>query len=188
MVMEITVKIEGIKKLQKDLDRIQKGLSKRAIPMALNKTAAKARTEAHRAIREEYNITQKDVTKRLRVLKAGRRRHYAVLEPRPGGRPYNVRRFTRAKRLDPRRKRQLTFQIRRGKRVQIHGAFIGNKGRTVFRRIGKKRLPVEPVYTIGVTQMFGARRVRERVIARIRKELPVEMDRAVRQVLRKIKR
>jgi hypothetical protein len=182
--MQITVKFDT-RKLQKELDRVRKGLADRASNMALNKTIAKARTESYSVIRSEYNIKQRDVAKRLRVLKAGRRRHYAVLEPRPGGRALNVRRFTRAKRLDPRRKRQLTFQIRRGKRVQIPGAFIGNKGRTVFRRVGHKRLPIEPVYTIGVPQMFGARRVRERVLARIRKEFPIEMDRAVRHVLRK---
>jgi len=40
------------------------------------------------------------------------------------------------------------------------------------------------VQTIGVKQMFNTRRINARVIARIRKELPVEMDRAVRHVLR----
>jgi len=52
---------------------------------------------------------------------------------------------------------------------------------------GKMAEAIAPVYTIGVGRMFGARRVRERIIARIRKELPIEMESAVRQVLRKVR-
>jgi hypothetical protein len=37
--------------------------------------------------------------------------------------------------------------------------FVGNKGRTVFRRTGPKRLPIEPVRTIDVPQMFNQRRI-----------------------------
>jgi len=111
--MEISIEIDGIKELQRNLDSVRKGLGSKAAVMAVNRTATKARTEAHRVIREEYNIKQRDVTRKLRLLKAHKGRPYAVLEPRSEDAPLNVRRFTRGKRLNPRRKRQLTFQIRK---------------------------------------------------------------------------
>ena len=198
--MNITIEIEGMKQLQRNLDHIQKGLAGRAMVMAINKTIAKAKTEADRAIRDEYNINKQAVSRRLRVLKARKGRLYAVLEPTAEGyRPQNVRRFTRGKRLNPRRGRQLTFQIRKGEKKRIKGAFIGNRGRTVFIRTGERRKmqsghhagkvaeAIEPVYTLSIASMFGARTVRERIIARVRRELQVETDRAVAQVLRKVR-
>ena len=93
----------------------------------------------------------------------------------------------------------MTFQIRKGEKKRIKGAFIGNRGRTVFIRTGERRKmksghhagkvaeAIEPVYTLSVASMFGARTVRERIIARVRRELQVETDRAVAQVLRKVR-
>jgi hypothetical protein len=40
------------------------------------------------------------------------------------------------------------------------------------------------VSTIDVPQMFATRRIQARVLARIRKEIGVEVERAVRMVLR----
>jgi hypothetical protein len=43
----------------------------------------------------------------------------------------------------------------------------------VFRRVGKGRLPIEPVQVIDVPQMFNARRVNEKVRARMQQQLLV---------------
>jgi len=78
----------------------------------------------------------------------------------------------------------LFFQIRRdGVPQRIRGAFIGNRGRTVFRRLVRGRLPIESVQTIDVTQMFAARKVLDPVVQRIRDELPIEVERALRRAL-----
>lgn len=60
---------------------------------------------------------------------------------------------------------QLRFQIRRngGKQV-IKGAFIGNKGRTVFIRQGKERTPIEGVSTIDIPNMFNTKRINQVVV------------------------
>lgn len=68
------------------------------------------------------------------------------------------------------------------------GAFIGNKGRTVFTRIGKGRFPIEPVRVIDVGQMFRSKKISKRVLDRINRDLPVEMDRAVKSVLARLGR
>ena len=80
---------------------------------------------------------------------------------------------------------QLRFQIKKvgGKKI-ISGAFIGNKGRTVFIRETGDRLPIKALSTIDVPQMFNTRRIKKRVIKRIEKELPIEFDRAINAVLK----
>lgn len=87
----------------------------------------------------------------------------------------------KTKRGKTRTHRVLFFQIRRdGVPQRIRGAFIGNAGRTVFRRTGRGRLPIESVQTLDVTRMFAAKRVVEPVLKRIRDELPIEIERAIR--------
>ena len=79
---------------------------------------------------------------------------------------------------------QLGFQIKRGGGLkQIPGAFVGNKGRTIFRRTGKSRLPIEPVQVIGVAQMFNSKTINQRVMAKIEAEFGVELRRAVESVI-----
>ena len=52
---------------------------------------------------------------------------------------------------------------RDGGMADMRPAFVGNDGRTVFRRTGKDRLPIEPVQTIGVPQMFTSSKVQRTV-------------------------
>ena len=69
---------------------------------------------------------------------------------------------------------ELRFKIRRaGGQKMIEGAFIG--GRTVFRRIGKDRLPIEALATIGIPQMFTAKKINLPVQAWINGELPADL-------------
>jgi len=193
--MQIKLEIKGLKQLEYMLKTTAKELE-RAEVMAINKGISSAKTEMKRAISSEFTILQKTVNKRLKVTKARKGHAVAVLEPIAGRRGYsmNLIHFLEKKPGIREQKRrikaegsrpQLRFHIKRGAEKTIKGAFIGNRGRTVFKRTGKARLPIEPVQTIGVPGMFNTRRINERVIARIRKELPVEMESAVAQVIRK---
>lgn len=170
----------------------------RAAAMALNATAAKARTTATRTIAAKYTIKQTDVRSRVRVLHASASRLIAAIEAEParrGRRSVNVIAF--APREDP---RGVTVMIRRGMpRNLIRGAFIANQGRTVFTRIpdttmasrssskGRRhREQIRGVSTIDLGQMFNSRRINDAVMTRIRSELSTEAERAVRRVLSRI--
>ena len=156
------------------LNAVKAAAGDKALVSALNKTVAQAQTQMSRAIREEFNISAAEVRERLRVERANRRSGYrftAALLGNPEGRrnrSLNVIRFlerstslAEAKRRDARGTlEQLHFKIkRRGGKQIIEGAFIANKGRTVFIREGKERLPIKPVQTVGVPQMFNTRRI-----------------------------
>jgi hypothetical protein len=195
--------------LNRQLDRISDaGKRAKATAMAFNKVAAKANTTAGREIRRHYMVKVAHVSPRIKVHKASGKSDAVrvVIEPVLGsrGRSQNVVRFLEKKvtLAEMKRRRKagrlasvhylrgrarvnpiLHFQITKGRSKRIDGAFIGNKGRTVFRRTGSRRLPIEPIHTIDVPDMFGSRRVTEAVIARIQQELPVEISRAIRLVL-----
>jgi hypothetical protein len=67
--------------------------------------------------------------------------------------------------------------------VLLRSGFMGNKGRTAFERVGAKRLPIKPLQTIDVPQMFNTRRINLRVRKRIEQELPELMRRELRFLL-----
>lgn len=171
-----------------DLDQLASDVRERAAVSAVNKTLAKARTNMIRAISREFNVTAGYVRERLRlegaVYRQGAARISGTLNgggQRGAKRSANVIAFLeKSVSLAQARKRakagtldQLHFQIKRtGKRVVIPGAFIGNHGRTVFRRVGRSRLPIEAVQTIDVPQMFNTKRLNAVVVRAIQEDFP----------------
>ena len=195
-MISLSVKTD-FKDVQKSLDRLSTDLQKRVVPAALNKVAAKAKTEMKQQITGEYNLKSAEVNERLRVIKAGRslNQWLAVLDPfasRKRGRSLNMIHFLENKTTLAEAKRrkaggtvnQLHFKIKRvGGKKLVEGAFIGNKGRTVFVRTSGDRLPIKALSTIDVPQMFNTKRIQSKVLARIEKELQVEFDRAIAAAL-----
>lgn len=195
-MISLSVKTD-FKDVQKSLDRLSTDLQKRVVPAALNKVAAKAKTEMKQQITSEFNLKSAEVNDRLRIIKAGRElaKWVAVLDPfasRKRGRSLNVIHFLENKTTLAEAKRrkaggtvnQLHFKIKRvGGKKLVEGAFIGNKGRTVFVRTSGDRLPIKALSTIDVPQMFNTKRIQSKVLARIEKELQVEFDRAISAAL-----
>ena len=183
------------------LNKIAKGLGDKALTSALNKTVAQARTQMIRGITSEYAIKAADVRERLQLQRASRTgmQFTATLIGNPAGRAkraMNVIRFIeKSVSLAQARKRRkagtlgaLRFKIRRAGGLQtIAGAFIGNNGRTVFRRTGKARLPIEAVSTIGVPQRFQARKIQIPIQRWITENFPRIFDRETRYFLSTIK-
>lgn len=192
-MVQITIKTD-FRDIQRQLDALPMNLQSRVIPAALNKVAAKANTEMTRAITSEFNLKSIEVRGMLKLRRAERKleKWFATLEPvatsRRGG-SYNMIRFmeksvslAEAKRRKKNgTQNQLQFQVlKQGGKKTITGAFIANNGRTVFVRVGKDRLPIRAVQTIGIGQMFNTRRIQSRVLDRINNELEVEFERAIK--------
>ena len=197
MVMSVTVKFDPSAVIAK-LNEVKNGLGDRAVRSAVNKVGAQAQTQMSKAIREDYKISAALVKERLQLRKAtgGRAVTFtAVLigNPESGGRKRSMnlvhflekgaqeKAFKRGTgwRLD-----QLKFQVRRaGGKESITGAFVGNKGRTVFIRTGESRLPIKAVRTIGVPQMFSTKRNVGRVQAYVRENFPRVLQSEVKYFL-----
>jgi len=170
------------------LQRVQQDLASKVLARTLNRVVQQARTQMSREIRADYNLPADYVRDRLRIRRAfAGAGQFSLSAELIGGdgkrRSANVIRFVRGT-----GQRGVKVAISKGRAKEIAGAFIGNKGRTVFRRTGKPRLPIVPVQTIDVAQMFNARRINEVVLATINARLPDIFEREARYYLDRFNR
>lgn len=186
--------------VQAMLDQLPGKVQAQVIPAALNKTADKAKTEMVRQITSEFNLSAAEVRGRLKIKRASRKLGIfeVVLDPFAGsrkGRSMNLIRFVEksVSLAEARRRKkggtlsQLRFQIKKqaGKKT-IQGAFIATNRKTggtaVFQRVGDGKA-IKPVQTIDVPSMFNTKRINAAVIEKIRRELGVEFERAIKAAM-----
>ena len=180
--------------VQRQIERLQKSVADSALRSAVNKTMAQGQTQMVRAIAGEFNLSQSKIREKMFLrragFKAGRLGIEAVLESKtPGGRRRAINLINFGARQT---KAALTARIRKsGGRTSIQGkykrgAFIGNKGRTVFERVpgtlmkDKHSEKIQPVQTIDVPQMFNTRRINAPVVAFIKRRFPELFEREAR--------
>jgi hypothetical protein len=182
---------QNFPEVQRQLDQLRADYRDNAAVSAVNKTLAKAKTSMTRAIAGEFNIVQAKVRDQLKIDKAkfvgGKAVITGVLDGSSGKRRgINLIAFIeKSSSLAQVKKRaragvlnQLHFQIKRkGGKVTIPGAFIGNKGRTVFKRVGKSRLPIKAMTTIGIEQMFNTKRIHAVVVQAMERDFPEIFER-----------
>lgn len=200
--MMIGIDVRGLADVKKALAGLTGQESDKAMQMAINKTATKGRAEINRAVLEKYAIKANEVRNSVEVRQAYKKQRVAVAEisvfgsPSRRGRSMNLIHFlatlggmkTRGSRASRKEIKtlgeQMGFRITKaGGMKKIEGAFIGNKGRTIFRRIGKERKPIDAMRVIGVSQMFNSRALRGRVMAKISDDFEAELGRAVAAIV-----
>lgn len=180
--------------VQRALDRLQEGVRRQALASAINKTIDFGRTRMVREITSEFNVTAAYVRDRLRVRRAAAKGLLAIEGALIGGkggkaRSANIIAFLeKVTTLGEAKKRakagtlqQLFVKVKKaGPKKPLKGAFIGNKGRTVFERVGKERLPIKPVQVIDVAQMFNTKRINARVVVDLKRKFPEIAAREIR--------
>jgi hypothetical protein len=181
MRLNVSVDISGA--LRK-LDLARKEVQRASID-ALNRTAEQARTAAIRDITGAFNLQSGFVRDQIEVRKASFRgdRLEALLIVRKRNRSLNLIRFVeRRVTLAQYRKRKATetlgvyVGVKKGEgKTLLKGAFIGNQGRTVFQRVGKERLPIEPLQAIGVGQAMISEIGRRKIEQAVRDTFPANL-------------
>lgn len=178
MRISVSVDLSGaLKKLDTTRKEVQ-----RATVDALNRTAEQARTAAVRDITSTFNLQAGFVREQIEVRKATFRgdRMEATLLVRKRNRSLNLIRFVEKSvtlKQYANRKKAGTLGLyvkvkKAGGKQQLKGAFIGNQGRTVFQRVGKERLPIEPLQAIGVGQAMISDIGRAKLEAAVRDAFP----------------
>lgn len=186
------------------LASVQRDLRPKVIVPALNKMADKVKADLARAIPQEFNVKAGEVRSAVEVRKARSGSLEAVVtifgSSRKRGRSLNLIHFLAAVQGAGRAikvrggrgkkselaalQKQLGFLIKKGGGLKkIAGAFVGNKGRTIFMREGDSRLPIKPVQVIGFAQMFKSRKIERRIMDKIAQDMPAEIDRAIKMLL-----
>jgi Prophage minor tail protein Z (GPZ) len=170
--------------VESSLARLPVDLQERVMARTVNRTVEQARTAMQRQITSEFNLKAGYVRERLSIKRARFVRGRLELDAELIGgngikRAANVIAFG----ARPGQRGVSVLIKKKGGRKEIGGSFIANKGRTVFRRTGKTRLPIEPVQTIDVGQMFNAKRINSVVVSLIRDRLPVVFEREAQYAL-----
>lgn len=191
--MQLSIKT-NFPAIEAQLDALEKDIALHATASAVNKILDQSKTAMVREITSEYEVKADYVRSRLSVRRATRKAGLLAIEGTllggsDKGRAANIIAFVERKvTLAEARKRakagtlgQLFVKIKRnGGRKPLKGAFIGNKGRTVFEREGKGRLPIKPVQTIDVPQMFNTKRINATVTRFMLEKFPTIFAREVR--------
>jgi hypothetical protein len=174
------------------LNQVSEQISGRVMVRAINATITQGKTEMARDISKEFRIKVGEAKARLDITsassKGGVYKFEASLQAtkKGKGRSMNVIAFVTAlpKRSKKGKLSQVKFQIRRsGPRKSVTGAFIGNKGRTLFVREGKARLPIKAVSTIDIPQMFNTKRINTLVQKVMLEKFEANIDRQLRILL-----
>ena len=119
---------------------------KQAAVAAINRAIVTARAAATRKVREVYAIKSSDLKKYVSIKRASYSKHEAIVDIR--GRKIPIIHFG-AKQT----KRGVSVRIKKAEgRKVIPGAFI-KKGQ-VWRRVGKARMPIKPLFTVAPAKMF----------------------------------
>ena len=200
----IEVRVLGIDAVQDRLRQVASDLQPKVLGPAINKVAEKARAEISRAIPQEFAVKASEVRNAVSLRKARSGDIEATItvfgSTSRRGRSMNLIHFLAAvqqagKAMKTRGakaskadlsalNRQLGFLIKRGGGLKkIDGAFVGNHGRTIFRRIGKARLPIEPLQVIGFSQMFSSRKISTRIMTKIDADLLIEINRSIARLM-----
>lgn len=159
--MNITVEISGEDKVRAMLKAFPKR-AKSACRRSVNRAAQGVSTDSAKAITAEYRIKKKDVSAVMKRTKAAGERLFAQVAI--GGKKLPLDKFRyspkdRAKKA----KRGIKVYMRKGSATVFNGTFLGNSknaksgegtGLKIFKRLGKKRLPIKRLLGPAVWQML----------------------------------
>lgn len=185
--MQITL-TSDFPELVQNLRQLPEKIQKKILVPALRDVSKIGRTQAIRNITREFNIDRATVSSTFRVkvekdpaFQATGVAYSSTITANSGrSRAFNIIRFlekkltiaTGRKRHKSGTQNQLHVRVLKGNPFKSLGknAFIGNKGRTVFRRVpGTKK--IEPISTIAVSQMLSTKRITEPVVVKMKESL-----------------
>lgn len=162
------------------LTAIQKKVIPQAVSTSINKTARTVFKEIKRDVAKDTGLKQKEVAERMGLVKANKYTQTAYIKM--SGRYFNLIRF---------KARQTKKGVKAkawGKSKLYRGAFIANKGRTVFARKGKKRLPIKalvgPNPAIELRERMKKPAFNKNVIARFNKVFNQELNYRLQRAMR----
>lgn len=175
----------------------EKALSKKVIERTVGDMRTRGPGWVSKAVREEYNISPKDVKEACHTEKAGSLSlggaHVDDVALVYRGRVLTPTHFKMRPATRPPKPKLITAEIRKGQRKTLSSiAFLANSGREgskqiPFQRTGKERLPIEAIKTLSVPQMVedGNENVKPKVEQAINENLKKRFEHYCEQLLKK---
>lgn len=181
--MRISV-THDLARLRRELGVIERRHLPRAAQAALNRAARSTNGAAIKASAGELGLKQKFVKRAVKFLQAKRGR--LVAEIRARGRDLNLIWFAGPSETREKAFRRGGVRARQGRQWRVFpGSFIGNRGKTVFRRRSRVRSDLEPVTGGNVPQTLTSKPVQRAINRKFAERWPVELRQSLRRFLRR---
>ena len=186
--MKVEIDFEkDMKRVKRELKGVQKRIVPAATSSALNRTAKQARTQSARDLKgslgKSLGLSVSGFKRTIRHIPARVRRLFTVLEV--SGRPLPLIRF------GARKASKGVSAAPWGKRRIYNGTFIrkmpsGHRG--VFKRTGKKRLPIKELWGPSIPKAFLHQDIQQGLKRVINDKWPGNFAHEIRHRLRKFNR
>ncbi|MGO4890294.1 phage tail protein [Anaerobacillus sp. MEB173] len=175
-------------KLLNDVQERLGGFHKKApnaITNALNRGITNMNSNTKKEVRKDYNIKASDVNPTLKVTRASR----STLggEVRSNGEVIGLDKFkVSPKTINPKRKTPIKAAVKKGSAKSLASGFMADiNGAKVFKRTGKKRLPIKRLFGPSVPQMLENERVREEIHSKGQETFEKRLEHEISRILDK---
>lgn len=166
--MSVTIEFDA-RQVRRFFDDVHRVATKKAMPSTLNKTRDKTMTYLRKDMKSKFGIQARVINSRTKKKKATVSSQVATITM--FGRTPNAIRF------NPKVTKTGLSHGAFGKRKNVKGGFIGNQGRTAFKRVGDSRIPIEPIYGRNPKRAFGAEKNMNRYQRFARQEMGIIFQR-----------
>lgn len=182
--MRVTIDLD--KKLLEDVQSRLGNLSKKApnaISNSLNRSMNNIATNISKEVRKEYNMKAKDIKATLVKTRSTRSTLGAVVKSKGELIPLDRFRVS-PKTVQPKRKAPIKVGVKKPGLKPLLGAFVADiSGKKVFKRTGKKRLPVRRLFGPSIPQMIGNEEIARKIDEEGQKMFQKRMDHEINRIL-----
>lgn len=164
MKIEISIPEQQLKSIEQQLENIPRQ-APHIIRRALNRGLTTMQTTAKKEVRNKYHIKAGHIQEHLSSDKATTSDLQVRLSGK--GRPIPLDRFKYAPTtVNHKRKKPVTVAVKKDGNKVLPGAFVKDvNGNKIFKREGKKRLPIKRLYGPSLPQMMGGDEMTEAIKA-----------------------
>jgi hypothetical protein len=177
--MQVSVK-HDLKRLKRDLNRMERSVLPQALARTLNRVATSARKVALQNIAPLYKANQKEVRQHIHISKAGRRKYWVTITAT--GRRKQLIHFvvgSKANTQQPGGKRAPVRIKTFGKTRTLAKGFVthtkaGSGNKSVYKRKTGGRYPLQMMYGPSVPVLFKLKSTQRLMRDKIAERFPIE--------------
>lgn len=184
--MRISVDVDEklLKDVQQKLGQFHKK-APNAISSALNRATTTVNSTLKKEIRKDYHIKAGDVQSTLVVTRATLSNLGS--EVRSKGNLIALDKFkVSPKTINPRRKSPVKVAVKKSGSKPLPGAFMAEiNGPKLFKRTGKKRLPIQRLFGPSIPQMLGNEGIREEIESQGQQTFHIRLNHEINRMIDK---
>lgn len=149
---------DDLHELRRTLTELQRQAIPIALPTALNRTGRQMESHGVKVVAKSMGVRQKSVRERIHRTIARRQSPYFRFDAY--GKKVNIASFRGA-----RQTKKGVSSSAFGRRRVYPRTFLNKSGKTAFKRVGKSRLPIRPIWGPGIRREFERHRTEIEAVA-----------------------